>query len=470
MRNRRWILALIAILLAAALIAAWLRLTPRLLAALPEAGALDVAPDAVLRLEFSQPMDRASVEERLALEPETAGRLEWPDERTLTFTPASPWPRGTTVQATLAAGARSALGLPLTSETSWSFAIRHIQLAYLWPADGPAQLYAIDVERGDVQQLTEGPAVIAFSPAPDGAAIYYAARNAQGGADLYRYERATDESTLLLDCGPALCSDLAAAPDGAWLAYTRQFYDAERLSESVEVWLLAPASGEVRLMSAEGGQARLPGWSPAGALAYYDVEDAAYVVVNAEGEMLARFPNGTGELGTWTPDGSSFIAPELYVQLTDTLQGPIGELANQPDDPANDDRVQVLTSHLLRYPLDGSPAEDLTLANILEDTAPALSPDGGWLAFARRYLDDARFTTGRQVWLMRPDGSDPRMLTNAPSDKHTAFAWHPDGSWLAVVRFNATTFTLPPEILLIHVETGEVLQLVSNAFSPQWLP
>ncbi|MBI3158330.1 MAG: PD40 domain-containing protein [Chloroflexi bacterium] len=470
MRNRRWLLLALPLLLAVALAAGYARLAPRLAAFAPEAGAADLAPQTAVALEFSQPMEPGSVEERFSASPEVSGELEWTDERRLTFTPASPWPRGTQVTIRLAAGARSTLGLRLGDGYSWQFTIRRVQLAYLWPADGPAQVYALDMESGNVRQLTAGSAVLDFDAAADGEHIYYAARNGRGGADLYVVQRATESSAMLLDCGADLCAGVQVSPDGGWLAYTRLLDRGGLSSEALEVWLLDLNSGETQRISPEDGRARLPQWSPLGGLLYYDADDLAYQLMGTDGAALARFPNGTGEQGAWSPEGEFFVAPELFVQLTETLQGPIGELANQPDDPENEDRVQVLTSHLLRYPADGGAYRDLTLADVLEDTAPAWSPDGLWLAFARRYLDEDRFTTGRQVWLMRPDGSELRALTNSPENRHAALVWHPEGTWLAAVRFNAAALTLPPEIVLIQPGTGEVLQLVSNAYSPQWLP
>lgn len=469
MQNRRALLWAVPVVLAAGLLIAGWRLMPRLVEISPAPGSQNVAPTAAIRLAFSQPMDAASVEARLSLDPENPGRFTWEDAQTLVFTPDTVWERGTTIAVRLAAGARSTLRLPLAGEAGWTFETRRVQLAYLWPADAPAQLYALDTESGEVARLTDGPAIFDFSPAADGETIYYAARNRLGGSDLYALERASGVARQILNCGADLCSDVQAAPGGEWLAYTRLPFQPEPVSTRLEIWLLEIARGETRRVSAEGEQPRLPLWSPLDRLIYYDAQTAAYVLISPASDEVIRFANGAGEQGTWTPDGQTFIAPELFVQLTTTLQGPIGELANQPPDPANQDRVQVYSSRLLAYGLDGS-ITDLTLSPTLEDAHPAVSPDGLWLAYARRYLDEERFTTGRQLWLARLDGSNPRQLTHSPQEKHASLVWHPAGDWLALVRFNATVFTLPPEILLLQPSSGEIIQLVSNAYSPQWLP
>jgi len=61
----------------------------------PEVRMLAPAPlhaplDATMRLEFSDPMEEATVERSFRIEPAVAGSLEWPDARTLLFHPSQP--------------------------------------------------------------------------------------------------------------------------------------------------------------------------------------------------------------------------------------------------------------------------------------------------------------------------------------------------------------------------------------------
>ena len=106
----------------------------------------------------------------------------------------------------------------------------------------------------------------------------------------------------------------------------------------------------------------------------------------------------------------------------------------------------------------------------LEDTAPAFSPDGNWLAFARKYLTLALWTPGRQIWLMRPDGTEARQVTNTPDTNHYNLAWSPDGSRIAYSRFNQNAPTDPPEIWLVDPTSGEEAQLVIGGYAPKWIP
>jgi Tol biopolymer transport system component len=89
---------------------------------------------------------------------------------------------------------------------------------------------------------------------------------------------------------------------------------------------------------------------------------------------------------------------------------------------------------------------------------------------ARKYLDAARWTPGRQIWLMSPDGKEFQALTNAPYFNHSSFAWSPDGQQLAYLRFNQEKLTDPPELWLMNADGSQPIQLVIGGYAPQWIP
>lgn len=79
-----------------------------------------IARTAALRLTFSVPMQRGSVENNLTLLPARAGTFAWQGRR-LTFTPSLPWLAGKRYRVTISAAARSSAGVRLGRAFTWSF-------------------------------------------------------------------------------------------------------------------------------------------------------------------------------------------------------------------------------------------------------------------------------------------------------------------------------------------------------------
>jgi Tol biopolymer transport system component len=474
MKNRRLLFVLLPILVLlglAALAIFWG--TPRLVEVSPALNATAVSAGASVRLTFSRSMRPETVTERLTINPARPGSYTW-DGNTLVFTPDQPWPSGKTVTVQLLPGARSntTLSFPLSKDTSWSFTIGHPRLAYLFPSDGTANVYALNPTNGQNQQLTESSSgVLEFSLIANGVGLFYSAKNSAGGSDLYYVKVPGEEElssqagkspTLILPCGQAACRSPQVSPDGRLLAYEMTAASGPNFPQ---VWLL-PLTGNSADLQKSGSQPRVAGnpahqtnqplWSPAGQLAFYDTNLAAYVIYDPASQQTASFPNQTGQGGDWDPSGRYFVAPEIsYVQ---------------PGDPNQTGLATIANSHLIQFDRQTGQTTDLSKAEDLEDTSPAYSPTGTSLALARKSLDIKTWTPGRQLWIMPPDGGNPRQLTNDPNYNHYDFAWTPDGGLLAFVRFNQTVMTDPPELWIINPDGSGAQKLLAGGYAPQWIP
>lgn len=434
----RWLILVpigVLILIAGALALA--RGRPRLADTFPDPGAVAVPGLAPVRLTFSRPMNRESVAQNLRFQPAVPGDLFW-EGNTLTFTPSQPWPAGETITVTLGSGARASAGLPLAETQAWSFRAAPTLLAYLWPADGDPNLFTLDPASGNTFQLTDTGGVLDYSLSPDGLTIYFSVQNGQGGADLWRLDRLSGQAQPWILCREQLCSAPQPSPDGTYLAYEN--------TSRVEISLVPLHDNAPRLPNLKGVR---PLWSSQGLLAYYNPDQAAYLIFDPASGETRTFPNETGEPGDWAPDGAAFVTIEIF---------PASEAQPFP------------VSHLLSFlPVNGI-ITNLSNLDDVEDSSPAFSPDGAWLAFARKFLSPDRWTPGRQLWLMRPTGGEAFPLTDAPLYNHSAFAWHPDGKQIAYVRSNQATFSEPPEIWLIDIEQRQPLRLVIGGFAPRWIP
>jgi Bacterial Ig-like domain/WD40-like Beta Propeller Repeat len=455
--------------------------TPRLVEVAPAEQAKDVPAGAALRLRFSRPMQAASLDGRLSVSPFRTGQIsEQGDE--LVFTPDLPWQPGETVTVNLKRGVRAAglFQLPLLQERSWSFTIRRPSLAYLYPSDRAANIYLIDPVSGESSQLTESLAgVVDFDIDTRGEALYYSALIGDSGSAIYRLDLTNTEAAPLsiLECPQALCTSPRIAPGNDFLAYEKTASPARGEAGYPQVWLMpltgepTPESGptvadqEPKLAGDPQHQTIQPQWSPDGLLTYYDSVQKAFIVLDLKSGERREFPNQTGQPGSWSPDGLAYVVPEILDNPT----------VSPAPDPAT---FPVVSSHLMRFNLSGS-QQDLTApprtgggvrASDLEDTSPAFSPDGKLLAFARKYLNLALWTPGRQLWLMRPDGTEARPVSNAPYFNHFNFAWSPSGDRIAYVRFNQNAPTDPPEVWLVDLDSGLETQIVIGGFAPRWIP
>ena len=428
---------------------AW-RQTPRLVGTSPAEGAVDVPPAAPLRLTFSGPMDAESVAERLVIQPDRPGELAW-QGNTLIFTPSQPWPSGETVTVTLQRGARTQSWLSFgLAEQRWSFTTAQTLLAYLWPASGPSDLYALDPLTGDIRRLTTEANILDYAFSPDGLVAYYSASNAQGGADLYALDRLSAEAPRrLLACGGTACRAPAVSPDGEKLAYETVPHSAS--SQLVQVWLYDLASGETRSLSDLTHATSQPRWSSTGKLACYDQTGLAYIIYDLQTGTSLRLPNQTGQGGAWSPDGRYFVASEITLTRLNTT-------------------VQVGVSRLLHYDAETGAAVDLTRRDDVEDVNPVFSPDGSLIVLGRKYLDPARWTLGRPMWLMAADGGAVRQVMEDTLRVDYDFAWSLDGKQIAFVRFDIGAPTNPPELWLVNADGSNPLELVVGGYAPAWVP
>jgi Tol biopolymer transport system component len=444
---------------------------PRVEEVSPAAASRDVPAGAHISLTFSQPMDKVSVESRLTINPPRPGSYLW-EGSTLTFRPEVPWSPGTTVDVQLAAGSRSARFLPILQSRAWSFIIGAPRIAYLWPAEGSAEIYARSPDGGEAEQLTDTTeGVLDFRLDSQGAQIVYAAARAGGESDLRLMDLATQEDRLLYG-SPAgtVARAPCLSPDGRWLAFER--YDlgtsgnAQFISGPGSVWVkqIDPETEAVQV-GENDHSATTPGWTPKGWLYYQDRSLGAIAVVNVEQgtppEPFNYVPNELGDPGTWTADGTAVVFPEIgYVPETVTVPGSPSE------------EQTILYSHLMRVEVDTGDTLDLSSrsGDLVEDASAVYSPDGEWLAFARKYMDSERWTLGRQLWIMRVDGSEAHPLTDEPDYNHSAIGWSPDSSTLVYMRFNQSDIAQPAEIWVIGADGEGAHSLATGGFSPRWMP
>ena len=175
---------------------------------------------------------------------------------------------------------------------------------------------------------------------------------------------------------------------------------------------------------------------------------ADIAVIKSDGTNLKILTNGDGNYGfpSWSPDGKQIV----YRAANSNLKG--------------------------LFILDSETGAARVLTKDSHDNFPSWSPDGSRIAFTS-YRDG-----DYEIYTIKPDGTDLKRLTNIPgNDAHNS--WSPDGKWIAFAgarggfKDESVLHPLNPqpygEIYVMRADGSDVRMLTDDQFeaaTPAWIP
>jgi nickel/cobalt transporter (NicO) family protein len=304
------------------------------------------------------------------------------------------------------------------------------------------QLFVADIQSVNPVLLSDAKEnVTEHVLSPDRMNVIYITQSENLENKIWLADVESGERSILSNCRNAICSRPAWSPDGTRVVYEFTRLSGEDLTGLTTLRWVDVGTGESKpVFQGENLPGSNPRWSPDGKWLSYAISGELRLYHLETGESHA-IRNAITSAVEWSPDSRKVLYRDVI------LQG------------------RQFITQLFVYDLVSRTASQINPDASYENLSAVWSPDGEWIAAVRRELS---ITRGDQVWVMRADGSEARMLTNTPDALHNNLTWSPDGKYLLYDVFLPNSPSLESDIQVIEVESGAVNNLGIKGYQAEW--
>lgn len=348
------------------------------------------------------------------------------------------------------------------------------RFVYFWfDAQDRQQLFLSDINGAEPVQLTSAEVGVGNGLSLHDDTLIYTQQNAALQESIWLLTLAANGTARsdeqVLPCGDASCQNPVWASDGRRVVYERR----NAQNEAPRLFWLDTRTGET-----------LPVFNDEAVLGYRPQ-------LSADDRYLSfvHIPQPGDDLTLLLPEGHSLddghghgnlMLNQQRVLVYDFETGEQVALANLMNSEATwrTDSAEFLLTDMSFYGerfgvslmhVDPAAREmiDISGENLIDDASPSWSPDGEWIAFNRKSAGTAM---GRQIWMMRPNGSQASALTSDADWNHARVHFSADGNLLLFQRFNVTQPQSEPSIWLLDRRSNAMRRLIDEGARPLWLP
>ena len=294
--------------------------------------------------------------------------------------------------------------------------------------------------------------------------------------------------------------DPQISPDAQLVTYTVLSTLLKEDKNETRIWMIPVAGGDAIQLTAEGVSSDHPRWSPDGKLLAFlsarkDAEGnegkTQVFLLNRQGGEAQRLTDAVQDVEdfAWSPDSKRLVLI-LRDPSPEELEGAASK--GKEDEAAErtsvtkrrkaqrpwvidrlyfkEDTIGYLDrrrKHLYVFDI-GSKAMTQVSSGDYDDTEPAWSPDGHFLAFAsNRSKPDPDATYASNIWVVAADNADkgakPMQVTTGLGGDHQP-AWSPDGKWIAYsTQLDPTLFEYNTKHIAVSPSGGGPAKVLTSA-------